>query len=300
MANRAAGKTGRPVRASFQIGLTRGLVLGFGGLVLLAVVAVLALGFSSARQNTLDLLGDKSASTIQLIVDRIDQHLRPVEDQLDHLAHRIDNGEIDLSDDADLGKALAGAFAATPHVRSVVFVRADARMVIALRRDDGVDLRTIDVSAMPEIVGAMRAASGRTALYWGEIVHPETAQGTLVNVRYPIHRAEVYMGTLAATVRPAGARGVIGLGLGRAPERHQRIADELVDGAALGLDATAQHREMLVQKVSGLRRRHGFGLAGEGDDVGEHDGGLARHRRLHRAIAVAHQPMHQVPRNIGL
>ena len=95
-------------RAGFQIGLTRGLVFGFGGLVLLAVVAVLALGFSSARRNTLDLLGDKSASTIQLIVDRIDQHLKPVEDQLDHLGRRIDNGEIDLGDDADLGKAMAG------------------------------------------------------------------------------------------------------------------------------------------------------------------------------------------------
>ena len=201
-ATRPHGAGGEPAtRARFQIGLARGLVLGFGGLVLLAVVAVLALGFSSARQNTLDLLADKSASTVQLVVDRIDQHLKPVEDQLDHLGHRIDNGEIDLGDDADLGKALAGALAATPHVRSVVFVHADARMVFALRRDDGVDVRVLDVSGMPEIVGAMRSASERTALFWGRVVHPETAAATLVNVRYPIHGGEDYLGMLAATVR---------------------------------------------------------------------------------------------------
>ena len=196
---RGAGDPAKP--RGFQIGLARGLVLAFGGLVLLAVVAVLALGFSSARQNTLDLLSDKSASTIQLIVDRIDQHLRPVEHQLDHLGRRIDSGEIDLGDDADLGKALAGALAATPHVRSVVFIHADARMAFALRRDDGVTLRVVDVSGMPEIVGAMREAGERTALYWGEVVFPETAQATLINVRRPVHRGEDYMGMLAATVR---------------------------------------------------------------------------------------------------
>ena len=208
MAERAVGETSQPRGAGdpakprgFQIGLARGLVLAFGGLVLLAVVAVLALGFSSARQNTLDLLSDKSASTIQLIVDRIDQHLRPVEHQLDHLGRRIDSGEIDLGDDADLGKALAGALAATPHVRSVVFIHADARMAFALRRDDGVTLRVVDVSGMPEIVGAMREAGERTALYWGEVVFPETAQATLINVRRPVHRGEDYMGMLAATVR---------------------------------------------------------------------------------------------------
>ena len=209
MAEQAAGEAPRPAsaggdpakRARFQIGLTRGLVLGFGGLVLLAVVAVLALGFSSARQNTLDLLRDKSASTIQLIVDRIDQHLKPVENQLDHLFRRIQSGEIDLADDDDLGKALSGALAATPHVRSVVFVHADARMVFALRREDGIDLRVLDVSGMPATVDAMRAAGERTELYWADLVHPETAVATLVNVRYPVHRAEAYMGTLAATVR---------------------------------------------------------------------------------------------------
>ena len=48
---------------------------------------------------------------------------------------------------------------------------------------------------------ARRAAGERTELYWADLVHPETAVATLVNVRYPVHRAEAYMGTLAATVR---------------------------------------------------------------------------------------------------
>ena len=265
MAEQAAGEAPRPTsaapetanRVGFQIGLTRGLVFGFGGLVLLAVVAVLALGFSSARQNTLDLLRDKSASTIQLIVDRIDQHLKPVEDQLDHLFRRIESGEIDLGNDDDLGKALSGALAATPHVRSVVFVHADARMVFALRRNDGVDLRVIDVSGMPAIVDAMRAAGERDALYWADLVHPETAVATLVNVRYPVHRPEGYMGTLAATVR-----------IDRLSELLAETADTLGGNAFIlyGEDAVLAHPK-LVDGFEGASVEHPLPTVAEIDDT---------------------------------
>ena len=251
----APGAEGEPV--GFQIGLARGLVLGFGGLVLLAVVAVLALGFSSARQNTLDLLRDKSASMIQLIVDRIDQHLRPVEDQLDHLGRRIDNGEIDLGDDDDLGRALAGALAATPHVRSVVFVHADARMVFALRRDDGVDLRVVDVSGMPEIVAAMRAAGERTALYWGDIIHSGAAEATVVNVRNPVHRAGVYMGTLAASV-----------GIGRLSELLAETAKTLGGNAfVLYGESTVLAHPKLIDEFEAASVEHPLPTVEEIDDA---------------------------------
>ena len=153
-----------------------------------------------ARTNTLDLLRDKSEATIQLIVDRIGQHLRPVRTSSTTSGGASTTAR-STSATTRTSQALAGALAATPQVRSAVFVHADARMVLALRRDDGVDVRVVDVSGMPEIVGAMRAAGERTALYWGELVHAETAEATLVNVRNPVYRAGVYMGTLAATVR---------------------------------------------------------------------------------------------------
>ncbi len=128
----AAPATAVPTR--FQVRISRGLLLGFGGLVLLAVVAVLALGLWAARQNTFDLLRDKSHSTVELVFTHIEQYLKPAEYQLSHLGRQIETGAIDASHDDDLGKYLSGALAATPQIRSVVLIRADARMIFALRR----------------------------------------------------------------------------------------------------------------------------------------------------------------------
>ena len=187
-------------RPRFQVGLTLGLVLAFGGVVLLAVVAVLALGFWSARQNTLDLLRDKSEATIQVVTDRIDQHLSPAAEQLSHLGRQLESGEIAESDE-EVGNYLAGALAATPDIRSIVLIRADLRMVFALRREDGVDLTIVDVSESPVIRGAMEEARERSGLFWDEPVHPETATATLLAARYSVHRDGRYLGMLAATVR---------------------------------------------------------------------------------------------------
>ena len=187
--------------ARFHIQISRGLLVGFGGLVLLAVVSVLALGLWAARQNTIDLLRDKSEATIELILARIEQYLRPAESQLTHIGRQIETGDIDLSSDDGLGKHLAGALAATPQVRSVVFIHEDARMVLALRRDDGVDLQVLDVSQMPVIVAEFEAERARTGLHWADVVRPETADVTLLNIRYPVHRDGRYLGLLVATVR---------------------------------------------------------------------------------------------------
>ena len=187
--------------ARFQIRISRGLLIGLGGLVLLAVVAVLAVGLWSARQNTFDLLHDKSEATVALLLARIEQYLKPAEDQLLHLGRQLETGEIDGWDEDEVGHFLSGALAATPQVRSVVLIRTDARMVFALRRPDGVTLRVLDVSEMPMFMSALDAGRNATALAWGEVVYPPTANLSLLNVRYPVHRAGRYLGGLAATVR---------------------------------------------------------------------------------------------------
>jgi len=95
-----------------QLRIARGLAVGFGGLVLLAVVAVLALGLGSAQQNTLDLLADRSASTAQLVVWLIKQYLRPAADLLEHLGRQMEAGLIDVTDETAVRHILAGSLAA--------------------------------------------------------------------------------------------------------------------------------------------------------------------------------------------
>ena len=64
------------------IGMRAGLTIGIGGLVLLAVVTVLFLGFGSARRNTQDLLLGNARIALQLIQNGIHAELRPVERQV--------------------------------------------------------------------------------------------------------------------------------------------------------------------------------------------------------------------------
>ncbi len=196
----APAAQGEAPHPSAEIKIATGLVLGFGGLVFLAVASVLALGIWSARTNTIDLLRDKSEAASQQIVSVIDQYLRPVENQLTHLARQIEAGTITF-ETGDLGKYFAGALSATPEVRSLVLIGADNSMLRALRHPNGVALDVIDVRAMPVISNAMDVARDRTGLYWAEIVLPETADQVLVNVRHPVRIGGNYVGLLAATVQ---------------------------------------------------------------------------------------------------
>ncbi len=189
------------LRSGFQIRISRGLLLGFGGLVLLAVVAVLVVGLWSARQNTFDLLRDKSTSTMELVLSRIEQYLKPAEDQLAHLAKQFESGAVDVTSDMEVGKYLSGALAATPQIRSVVLIRDERRMVFALRHAEGVKLQIVEIGKMPVLLGALEDGRTTSGLHWGDVVRPETAEITLLNVRYPLHIDGRYVGLLAATVR---------------------------------------------------------------------------------------------------
>ena len=60
---------------------------------------------------------------------------------------------------------------------------------------------------------------------------------------------------LHAQRRPAGAGGMRGLEQRGVPERHHRVAHELVDGAALGEDDVGQRREQPVEEGDQLLRR---------------------------------------------
>ena len=118
-------------RRPFEIRVVSGLVLGFGGLVAVAVLAVLALGIWSASNNTLDLLRDKSQSVLAQLSARVEMLELPAESQLRHIGRQIELGRIDV-ESPEFGQVLGGALSATPEVRSLVFIHADGRMLRAL------------------------------------------------------------------------------------------------------------------------------------------------------------------------
>ena len=188
-------------RSRFQIGITYGLLASFGGLVLLGVLSVLGLGMWSARQNTIGLLADISLATKEIVFARLEQHLTPAEYALRHLGQQLQDGRIDADDETEIGQYLSGALAATPQIRSIVYITEQARMIFALRQERGVEVKVVDVAGMPVIMKAVEEAREQVDVFWADVIRPETAEATLLNVRYPVLLSDGSLGVLAATVQ---------------------------------------------------------------------------------------------------
>ncbi len=68
------------------------LAMSIGGLTVIAVGAVLLISWQAGRQNTLDLLNEKSISIVETIETGIQNHLDPAVAQLAFLGRRIASG----------------------------------------------------------------------------------------------------------------------------------------------------------------------------------------------------------------
>ena len=70
---------------------------------------------------------------------------------------------------------------------------------------------------------------------------------------------------------PDGPLGVVLAGDGGAPDGHDGVADELLDGAAVAADHLAGELEVAVQELAGVLGVVALGEGREADEVGEED-----------------------------
>jgi hypothetical protein len=112
------------------------LALTLGGLVLLAAVPPVVLGYLGARDNTARLLRDRAELTLDAVIDPVSARLERMRDQLAYVARAVQAGDIDPADDAAMRPFLLGAWPprrrsrASPHVRpgrTVTFYDRDGR-----------------------------------------------------------------------------------------------------------------------------------------------------------------------------
>ena len=88
---------------------------------------------------------------------------------------------------------------------------------------------------------------------------------------------------------PDGTLGVVLVGDRRAPDRHHRVADELLDGAAVAADDVAGEVEVARQELPRLLRVALLGERREADEVGEqdrHEAPLGDRRRRRRGAGA--------------
>ncbi len=116
-----------------RLPITPTVVTSIVGLIVLALGSVLAIGYSTTKRNTLNLVGDSAAESGRFVVDELRDHLDPVVEQVNWAADLLAAGAVDLADDREIGHLLLGALAATPHVTGLIYFSVERRSVRAYR-----------------------------------------------------------------------------------------------------------------------------------------------------------------------
>jgi class 3 adenylate cyclase len=178
------------------------LVFGVSALVILSVGAVLLVTLSIATRNTFELLEDKSRLLITSVVQQVRLFLEPGQAQVEALARLIETGRLDPADPERLFEALQAALAASPHVRSVVFLDPSGWVMAAIRSDrvpapEVADWR-LDAAGRKVVEDAL--ARRQAEPYWGAPVYLKDPGVTVVNLRRSVIVRGQVRGVLASTV----------------------------------------------------------------------------------------------------
>ena len=212
-----SGMLGRlfPARWNGQLSITVTLATAISFLVLVSVGGVLGVGMWLANKNTLVLMSANANQSIANMVDRIERHLLPAEDQARFIAERVESGEFDPQDRTTFGRLLTGGLAGVPQIESISFLDPGLKTFYAARYGGGrIELGEVDHADDPryrEYLAAMPAGPHWVPPYW-----IERHEGTYFSRVHPVRRGGRFIGAAAATasirelsayVRKVGAGG---------------------------------------------------------------------------------------------
>ncbi len=177
-----------------QIPLRSALVLGSGGLMLLAVAVSLFLGYRGARETTVELLTDQAETVISGTIHVIERELDPIVDQGDWIAQEFASGDIDFSDPKRLALFVRGALAATPELTRLALFTPDFLERFYTRAGGHAELldRSSDAE-LRQLLGSIREQRGAS---WGAPIWVDDLGETVINLRTPLFREGRFLGVL--------------------------------------------------------------------------------------------------------
>ena len=190
--------TGKRRRGAVPLALV--LAGGFGTVLVVAVLAVLAVGLRNLGQTALDLLSERARIAVSTSVARLEQHLRPAADQLEAIGDMIASGALDPGDRTRLGAVLTGALASAPQIRTLVFAGPDHLYFGAERAGGAIRLHEADRSASRAARREVAAARRPGPASWGRPGWSPAHRTTLLRLRRPLHREGRFVGLLAAAI----------------------------------------------------------------------------------------------------
>ncbi len=189
------------IRSSGTVSIARVLVMIFGGVIVVALIIVLGIGFWTGRQNTLDHLTHQAEMNLSFADSYISHLLDPVAGQLLYLRDSIAHDPEIVTDSERTVDILRGALAATPQIHSIAFVDSEFQHIKIERGGDrGVSAMMEDGSKNPAVRAIVNTAKIETKLTWDEPEGTKNQSLALLPLRMPLQSNNRFIGVLVARV----------------------------------------------------------------------------------------------------
>lgn len=195
-----ATMTGSRKTSSWHASMSVALALGLGFFVLTSVAGVLGVGLVVGYQNTADLLTQKAELIIGAQREQTERYLSAAENQVDFLASRVAEGEVDPGGSEEFISLLLGAVSATPQIVRIQFID-DRKILTGVERTwegtSPIFLRVGDDSDLLALVSQARSAIGPQ---WGKLLWRQEYEQAVLNYQRPVVRDGEVIGILSAWV----------------------------------------------------------------------------------------------------
>ncbi|HXQ39957.1 MAG TPA: adenylate/guanylate cyclase domain-containing protein [Candidatus Udaeobacter sp.] len=192
--------------------ITNVLLAGFGGLIALAVVAVMLLSLLAAQRNTDELLAQTAGQRLDAALLQVDRYLQPVADDVDFLAQLLSQRtDIALTDGDRIQSVMEGALGAAPQIVGIAYIRPDLTSVRA-RRSPGprvVDTRIGSIAQQhygPELI---EAGKHTATVVWNRVFYVKDLGVSFISALAPVRRGNAYDGVVVAAVPVAQLSSLI-------------------------------------------------------------------------------------------
>jgi adenylate cyclase len=187
----------------WRLPITSTLLVGFGGLVAIAVATVMLISIRVAQENTDQLLQETASQRLDSAIARIDRYLQPVADDVRFLATQFAReGDLTSTGDRNIETMMQGSLGAIPQVVAIAFVRPDLSSVRASREHDRERIGLVSGTIAGERFGPelLEAAKRVHGVAWNAAFYVQDPGVTFISALAPVSRDGQFRGVVVAAV----------------------------------------------------------------------------------------------------
>jgi adenylate cyclase len=202
---------GAPLRSAGRgkLPITSTLLVGFAGLVAVAVITVMVISIRAAQENTDQLQQQTARQRLDAAIARVDRYLAPAADNVAFIAGQLSQFDgIPLNDDVRIETLMRGSLGAAPQIEAMVFLRSDFTRV-SLRRQKDKEVHTGSVAKESYAHDVLDGAKRIETVEWNDVYYVSELGLSFLSVMAPVRRDGELKGVVIAAVPVANLSRLI-------------------------------------------------------------------------------------------